>query len=237
MTIKEIRIISKKRQELSEKVNPISLIKFIATKEVSKEDLENKESIRSQIESIESIGRMQLLDELMKEMGYDWNPSEKHYFGKSEKNKSYADAWDEVTGRKKDSEDDETDEDDSDDNEESCKDDEDKENCDECNIRDICPIREKKDGTTIVHHHDEVKDKDFKRELLNNPDMRIMLKNHGIAIIGEANTMSLMNLVCELLKIISKSGAGAVRATIDLYNMKTTDKTLKLHLRRQKEED
>lgn len=123
MTDNEIRIISRKRYELFKKVNPVSLIKFIATKEVSKDDLENKESIRSQIESIESIERMQLLDELMKEMGYDWNSSEKLYIGKSEKNKSYADAWDEVTGKKEGSEED------------------DDENCEECVMADICPIR------------------------------------------------------------------------------------------------
>ena len=233
MTDNEIRIISRKRKELFDNVDSFAVFEFIAKKETPKDE----QKMRRQIESVESIDRMQLLDQLMMDMGYEWNDSENLYVEKKGEAKSYAEAWDAVTGRKKDSEDDETDEDDSDDNEESCKDDEDKENCDECDIRDICPIREKKDGTTIVHHHDEVKDKDFKRELLNNPDMRIMLKNHGIAIIGEANTMSLMNLVCELLKIISKSGAGAVRATIDLYNMKTTDKTLKLHLRKQKEED
>lgn len=237
MTDKEIRIISRKKKELFDKTNPIAILKLMFEKSI-KEDVEkDPEAAKEKIESFEAMHMMKMLDDLMEELGYGWNISQNLYVEKNGEAKSYAEAWDAVTGRKKDSEDDETDEDDSDDNEESCKDDEDKENCDECNIRDICPIREKKDGTTIVHHHDEVKDKDFKRELLNNPDMRIMLKNHGTAIIGEASTMSLMNLVCELLKIISKSGAGAVRATIDLYNMKTTDKTLKLHLRKQKEED
>lgn len=237
MTDNEIRIISRKKKELFDKTNPIAILKLMFEKSI-KEDVEkDPEAAKEKIESFEAMHMMKMLDDLMEELGYGWNISQNLYVEKKGDAKSYAEAWDAVTGRKKDSEDDETDEDDSDDNEESCKDNEDKENCDECNIRDICPIREKKDGTTIVHHHDEVKDKDFKRELLNNPDMRIMLKNHGIAIIGEANTMSLMNLVCELLKIISKNGAGAVRATIDLYNMKTTDKTLKLHLRKQEEKD
>lgn len=237
MTDKEIRIISRKKKELFDKTNPIAILKLMFEKSI-KEDVEkDPEAAKEKIESFEAMHMMKMLDDLMEELGYGWNISQNLYVEKKGDAKSYAEAWDAVTGRKKDSEDDETDEDDSDDNEESCKDNEDKENCDECNIRDICPIREKKDGTTIVHHHDEVKDKDFKRELLNNPDMRIMLKNHGIAIIGEANTISLMNLVCELLKIISKSGAGAVRATIDLYNQKITDKTLKLHLRKQEEKD
>lgn len=96
---------------------------------------------------------------------------------------------------------------------------------------------EGKTEATVIHHHDEIKDKDFKRDLLNNPELRIAVKGNGIAIIGEADTMKLMSLTCELLKIISKSGAGAVRATIDLYNLKTTDKTLKLHLRKQEEKD
>lgn len=237
MTDNEIRIISRKKKELFEIANPISILKLLLEKTTEEDVKKNPEAAKEKIKSFEAMHQMKMLDDLMEELGYEWDASQDLYVEKNGEAKSYAEAWDAVTGRKKDSEDDETDEDDSDDNEESCKDDEDKENCDECNIRDICPIREKKDGTTIVHHHDEVKDKDFKRELLNNPDMRIMLKNHGIAIIGEASTMSLMNLVCELLKIISKSGAGAVRATIDLYNMKTTDKTLKLHLRKQEEKD
>lgn len=238
MTDNEIRIISRKKKELFEKANPIAILKLLLEKATEEDVKKNPEAAKEKIKSFEAMQQMKMLDDLMEELGYEWDISQDLYVEKKGDAKSYADAWDAVTGRKKDSEDDETDEDDSDDNKESCKDDsEDDENCDECDIRDICPIREKKDGTTIVHHHDEVKDKDFKRELLNNPDMRIMLKNHGIAIIGEANTMSLMNLVCELLKIISKSGARAVRETIRLYNMKTTDKTLKLHLRREKEED
>lgn len=227
MTNNEIRIISRKKKELFEIANPISILKLLLEKTTEEDVKKNPEAAKEKIKSFEAMHQMKMLDNLMEELGYEWDVFQDLYIEKKGDAKSYAEAWDAITGRKKDSEDDETDEDDS----------EDDENCDECDIRDICPIREKKDGTTIVHHHDEVKDKDFKRELLNNPDMRIMLKNHGIAIIGEANTMSLMNLVCELLKIISKSGARAVRETIRLYNMKTTDKTLKLHLRREKEED
>lgn len=227
MTDNEIRIISRKRKELFDNVDSFAVFEFIAKKETPKDE----QKIRRQIESVESIDRMQLLDQLMMDMGYEWNDSENLYVEKKGEAKSYADAWDAVTGRKKDSEEvDETDENDSED------DDEDGENCDACELNGRCPIQNAKGKTeiTIIHHHDEIKDKDFKRDLLNNPDLRIAVKDGGIAIIGEASTM---NLVCELLKIISKSGARAVRETIRLYNMKTTDKTLKLHLRREKEED
>ena len=230
MTDNEIRIISRKRKELFDNVDSFAVFEFIAKKETPKDE----QKIRRQIESVESIDRMQLLDQLMMDMGYEWNDSENLYVEKKGAAKSYADAWDAVTGRKKDSEEvDETDEDDSED------DDEDGENCDACELNGRCPIQNAKGKTetTIIHHHDEIKDKDFKRDLLNNPDLRIAVKDGGIAIIGEASTMKLMNLTCELLKIISKSGARAVRETIRLYNMKTTDKTLKLHLRREKEED
>lgn len=230
MTDNEIRIISRKRKELFDNVDSFAVFEFIAKKETPKDE----QKIRRQIESVESIDRMQLLDQLMMDMGYEWNGSENLYVEKKGEAKSYADAWDAVTGRKKDSEEvDETDEDDSED------DDEDGENCDACELNGRCPIQNAKGKTetTIIHHHDEIKDKDFKRDLLNNPELRITVKGSGIAIIGEATTMKLMNLTCELLKIISKSGAGAVRETIRLYNMKTTDKTLKLHLRREKEED
>lgn len=229
MTDKEIRIISRKRKELFDNVDSFAVFEFIAKKEPPKDE----QKIRKQIESVESMDKMQLLDRLMADMGYEWDDSENLYIEKTEKKKSYADAWDAVTGRKKDSEDDETDEDDSED------DDEDDEDCDACELNGRCPIQkaEGKTETTIIHHHDEIKDKDFKRDLLNNPELRIAVKGNGIAIIGEADTMKLMSLTCELLKIISKSGAGAVRATIDLYNLKTTDKTLKLHLRKQEEKD
>lgn len=227
MTDNEIRIISRKKKELFEKANPIAILKLMLEKTTEEDVKKNPEAAKEKIKSFEAMHQMKMLDDLMEELGYEWDISQDLYVEKKGDAKSYADAWDAVAGRKKDSEE----------AEETDEDDEDKENCDECDIRDICPIREKKDGTTIVHHHDEIKDKDFKKDLLNNPDMKIMLKNHGIAIIGEANTMSLMNLTCELLKIISKSGARAVRETIRLYNMKTTDKTLKLHLRREKEED
>ena len=230
MTDNEIRIISRKKKELFDNVDSFAVFEFIAKKETPKDE----QKIRRQIESVESIDRMQLLDQLMMDMGYEWNDSENLYVEKKGDAKSYADAWDAVAGRKKDSEEvDETDEDDSED------DDEDGENCDACELNGRCPIQNAKGKTetTIIHHHDEIKDKDFKRDLLNNPDLRIAVKDGGIAIIGEASTMKLMNLTCELLKIISKSGARAVRETIRLYNMKTTDKTLKLHLRREKEED
>ena len=231
MTDKEIRIISRKKKELFEKANPIAILKLMFEKSTEENVKKNPEEAKEKIESFEAMHQMKMLDDLMEELGYEWDISQSLYVEKNREAKSYADAWDAVTGRKKDSEDDETDEDDSED------DDEDDEDCDECDIKDICPIREKKDSTTIVHHHDEIGNKDFKKDLLNNPDLRIAVKGNGIAIIGEADTMKLMSLTCELLKIISKSGAGAVRATIDLYNLKTTDKTLKLHLRKQEEKD
>lgn len=231
MTDKEIRIISRKKKELFEKANPIAILKLMFEKSTEENVKKNPEEAKEKIESFEAMHQMKMLDDLMEELGYEWDISQSLYVEKNREAKSYADAWDAVTGRKKDSEDDETDEDDSED------DDEDDEDCDECDIKDICPIREKKDSTTIVHHHDEIGNKDFKRDLLNNPELRIAVKGNGIAIIGEADTMKLMSLTCELLKIISKSGAGAVRATIDLYNLKTTDKTLKLHLRKQEEKD
>ena len=214
MTDNEIRIISRKRKELFDNVDSFAVFEFIAKKETPKDE----QKMRRQIESVESIDRMQLLDQLMMDMGYEWNDSENLYVEKKGEAKS---------------------EDDSADNEESCKDDENGEDCDACELNGRCPIQnaDRKTETTIIHHHDEIKDKDFKRDLLNNPELRITVKGSGIAIIGEATTMKLMNLVCELLKIISKSGARAVRETIRLYNMKTTDKTLKLHLRREKEED
>ena len=232
MTDNEIRIISRKKKELFERANPIAILKLLLEKTTEEDVRKDPEAAKEKIKSFEAMHQMKMLDDLMEELGYEWDASQDLYVEKNGEAKSYAEAWDAVTGRKKDSEDDETDEDDSED------DDKDEENCDECDIKDICPIREKKkDGITIVHHHDEIGNKDFKKDLMNNPDLRIMLKGHGIAIIGEASTMKLMNLVCELLKIISKSGARAVRETIRLYNMKTTDKTLKLHLRREKEED
>lgn len=233
MTDNEIRIISRKKKELFDKTNPIAILKLMFEKSI-KEDVEkDPEAAKEKIESFEAMHMMKMLDDLMEELGYGWNISQNLYVEKKGDAKSYAEAWDTVTGRKKDSEDDETDEDDSED------DDEDGEDCDTCELNGRCPIQnaEGKTKTTIIHHHDEIKDRDFKKDLLNNPELRIAVKGNGIAIVGEADTMKLMNLVCELLKIISKSGAGAVRATIDLYNMKTTDKTLKLHLRRQKEED
>lgn len=227
MTIKEIRIISKKRQELSEKVNPISLIKFIATKEVSKEDLENKESIRSQIESIESIGRMQLLDELMKEMGYEWNSSEKHYIGKLEKNKSYADAWDEVTGKKEGSE-------------------EDDENCEECVMADICPIRKTKEDEesvtssdekterTIIHKI-EVKDEKILKDLKDNPDLTIYVKDGTLSMRGHVKTGAFLSVICEMLNTISSSNKRNVKEFVDMWNYGTEDK--ELHLAMKKEAD
>ena len=229
MTDNEIRIISRKKKELFEIANPISILKLLLEKTTEEDVKKNPEAAKEKIKSFEAMHQMKMLDDLMEELGYEWDASKDLYVEKKEDAKSYADAWDAVTGRKKDSEDDETDEDDS----------EDDENCDVCELNGRCPIQnaDRKTETTIIHHHDEIKDKDFKKDLMNNPDLRIMLKGHGIAIIGEASTMKLMNLTCELLKIISKSGAGAVRETIRLYNMKTTDKTLKLHLRREKEED
>ena len=231
MTDKEIRIISRKKKELFEKANPIAILKLMFEKPTEGNVRKDPKEAKEKIESFEAMRQMKMLDDLMEEHGYERDISQSLYVEKNREAKSYADAWDAVTGRKKDSEDDETDEDDSED------DSEDDEDCDECDIKDICPIREKKDSTTIVHHHDEIGNKDFKKDLLNNPDLRIAVKGNGIAIIGEADTMKLMSLTCELLKIISKSGAGAVRATIDLYNLKTTDKTLKLHLRKQEEKD
>ena len=268
MTDKEIRIISRKKKELFEKANPIAILKLMFEKPTEGNVRKDPKEAKEKIESFEAMRQMKMLDDLMEELGYEWDISQSLYVEKNREAKSYADAWDAVTGRKKDSEDDETDEDDSEDDDEddedcdecdikdicpirekkdseddetdeddSEDDSEDDEDCDECDIKDICPIREKKDSTTIVHHHDEIGNKDFKKDLLNNPDLRIAVKGNGIAIIGEADTMKLMSLTCELLKIISKSGAGAVRATIDLYNLKTTDKTLKLHLRKQEEKD
>lgn len=233
MTDKEIRIISRKKKELFESVNPMAILKLMFEKSAEENVKKNPEEVQEKIKSFEAMNQMKILDDLMEELGYEWNVSQDLYVEKNREAKSYADAWDAVTGRKKDSEDNETDEDDSED------DDEDGEDCDVCELNGRCPIQNAKvkTETTIIHHHDEIGNKDFKKDLINNPDLKIMLKNHGIAIIGEANTMSLMNLTCELLKIISKSGARAVRETIRLYNMKTTDKTLKLHLRREKEED
>lgn len=233
MTDNEIRIISRKKKELFERANPIAILKLLLEKTTEEDVKKNPEAAKEKIKSFEAMHQMKMLDDLMEELGYEWDISQDLYVEKKGDAKSYAEAWDAVTGRKKDSEDDETDEDDSEDDDKGGKD------CDACELNGRCPIQNAKGKTetTIIHHHDEIKDKDFKKDLLNNPDLRIMLKGHGIAIIGEASTMKLMNLVCELLKIISKSGAGAVRETIRLYNMKTTDKTLKLHLRREKEED
>ena len=229
MTDKEIRIISRKKKELFEKANPIAILKLMFEKPTEESARKDPEEVKEKIESFEAMNQMKMLDDLMEELGYEWNVSQDLYVEKNREAKSYADAWDAVIGRKKDSEDDETDEDDS----------EDDEDCDVCELNGRCPIQkaEGKTETTVIHHHDEIKDKDFKRDLLNNPELRIAVKGNGIAIIGEADTMKLMSLTCELLKIISKSGAGAVRATIDLYNLKTTDKTLKLHLRKQEEKD
>lgn len=234
MTDNEIRIISRKKKELFEIANPISILKLLLEKTTEEDVKKNPEAAKEKIKSFEAMHQMKMLDDLMEELGYEWDISQDLYVEKKGDAKSYADAWDAVTGRKKDSEEDEeTDEDDSED------DDEDGEDCDVCELNGRYPIQNAKGKTetTIIHHHDEIKDKDFKKDLLNNPELRIAVKGSGIAIIGEASTMKLMNLTCELLKIISKSGAGAVRETIRLYNMKTTDKTLKLHLRREKEED
>ena len=233
MTDKEIRIISRKKKELFEKANPIAILKLMFEKPTEGNVRKDPKEAKEKIESFEAMNQMKMLDDLMEKLGYEWDISQSLYVEKNREAKSYADAWDAVIGRKKDSEDDETDEDDSED------DDEDDEDCDVCELNGRCPIQkaEGKTEATVIHHHDEIKDKDFKRDLLNNPELRIAVKGNGIAIIGEADTMKLMSLTCELLKIISKSGAGAVRATIDLYNLKTTDKTLKLHLRKQEEKD
>ena len=227
MTDKEIRIISRKKKELFEKANPIAILKLMFEKPTEENVRKDPEEAKEKIKSFEAMNQMKILDDLMEELGYEWNVSQDLYVEKNREAKSYADAWDAVTGRKKDSEDDSED------------DDEDDEDCDVCELNGRCPIQkaEGKTETTNIHHHDEIKDKDFKRDLLNNPELRIAVKGNGIAIIGETDTMKLMSLTCELLKIISKSGAGAVRATIDLYNLKTTDKTLKLHLRKQEEKD
>ena len=129
MTDKEIRIISRKKKELLKKVDPIALIRFMATRNIKEKDLEDKESISAQVDSIEAIQQMNLLDGLMKDMGYIWGSSDSLYVEGTEKKDSYAEAWDEVTGRKKSEA--EGDDDSSDD----------EHNCDECELNGKCPIQ------------------------------------------------------------------------------------------------
>lgn len=112
MTDKEIRIISRKKQELYRKVNAMSLLRFMTTRKITEEILEDKEEIRSQVESVEAFEKMGFLDELMGELGYEWDIFRELYVEKH---------------GKKDEPDDEDDESDD-------------ENCDECENRDICPI-------------------------------------------------------------------------------------------------
>lgn len=218
MTDKEIRIISRKRYELVKKVNPISLIKFIATKEVSAEDLEDKESLRSQIESVESIEQMQMLDEIMKEMGYDWNSSEKLYTENSEKSKSCASSWDEGSVKKEESKEDE---DDSEDNDE---------NCEECEISDVCPIRKSKEDRESTKFSDEKA-----ASLKDNPDLTIYVKNGTLSIRGHVKAKTFLSVICELLNIISSGDKGSIKEFVDMWNCGTEDK--KLHLAIKKEMD
>ena len=238
MTDKEIRIISRKKKELFEKTNSVALLKYMF-KDLTEEDLKkNPEEAKALAKSFEAMHQMKALDDLMKELGYEWDISQSLYVEKDGNAKSYADAWDAVTGRKKDSEEDEeTDEDDSADNEESCKDDENGEDCDACELNGRCPIQnaDRKTETTIIHHHDEIKDKDFKRDLLNNPELRITVKGSGIAIKGKVTTIKLIALVCELLSIISKNGTEAIRALVDVWNRGADSK--KLHLAMKEDSD
>lgn len=221
MTDKEIRIISRKKQELIRKISPVSLFKFMATKEVAKEELEDNESIKSQIESVEAVEQIMLLDELMGDIGYVWNYPEKLYVEKPEKKESYSDAWDAVAGKKEESEDDAPKGDDG-------------HNCDGCPFDGNCPTQKAKGGKkTIIHHHDGIKDKKIKDELLNDPDLTITLKEKALAIKGNATTGSLICLVCELLKIISKSGHEAIKSLVFAWNEITDDRELRLAMSKE----
>lgn len=152
MTDKEIRIISKKKKELFENANPIAILKLMFEKPTEEDVKKNPEEAKEKIKSFEAMHQAKMLDDLMEELGYEWDVSQDLYVEKNGEAKSYADAWDAVTGRKKDSEDDETDEDDSEDD-----DDEDGEDCDVCELNGRCPIQkaEGKTETTIIHHHEE----------------------------------------------------------------------------------
>lgn len=133
MTDKEIRIISRKKKELFEKANPIAILKLMFEKPTEESARKDPEEVKEKIESFEAMRQMKMLDDLMEELGYEWDISQSLYVEKNREAKSYADAWDAVTGRKKDSEDDSED------------DDEDDEDCDECDIKDICHLRKQEE--------------------------------------------------------------------------------------------
>lgn len=133
MTDKNIRIISRKRKGLFEKANPIALLKLMFEKSTEEDVKKNPEAAKEKIDSFEAMRQMKMLDDLMEELGYEWDISQSLYVEKNREAKSYADAWDAVTGRKKDSEDDSED------------DDEDDEDCDECDIKDICHLRKQEE--------------------------------------------------------------------------------------------
>ena len=101
MTDKDIRIISRKRKGLFEKANPIALLKLMFEKSTEEDVKKNPEEAKEKIESFEAMRQMKMLDDLMEELGYEWNVSQDLYVEMEKKNKSYADAWDKVTGREK----------------------------------------------------------------------------------------------------------------------------------------
>lgn len=101
MTDKEIRIISRKKKELFEKANPIAILKLMFEKPTEESARKDPEEVKEKIESFEAMNQMKMLDDLMEELGYEWNVSQDLYVEMEKKNKSYADAWDKVTGREK----------------------------------------------------------------------------------------------------------------------------------------
>ena len=101
MTDNEIRIISRKKKELFEKANPTAILKLMFEKTTEEDVKKNPEAAKEKIKSFEAMHQMKMLDDLMEELGYEWDASQDLYVEMEKKNKSYADAWDKVTGREK----------------------------------------------------------------------------------------------------------------------------------------
>ena len=105
MTDKEIRIISRKKKELFEMPNPIVILKLMFDKSTEENLKKNPEEAKEKIKSFEAMHQMKMLDDLMEELGYEWDISQSLYVEKNGEAKSYADAWDAVIGRKKEEKD------------------------------------------------------------------------------------------------------------------------------------
>lgn len=192
MTDKEIRIISRKKKELFEKANPIAILKLMFEKSTEENVKKNPEEAKEKIESFEAMRQMKMLDDLMEELGYEWDISQSLYVEKNREAKSYSDAWDAVTSS------------------------------------------DEKTEKTIIHKI-EVKDEKILKDLKDNPDLTIYVKNGVLSMKGHVKTGAFLSVICEMLNTISSSDKRNVKEFIDMWNYGTEDK--ELHLAMKKEAD